>query len=243
MGQVTGDFQTKTTTGNWSDFNSWNIYNSSAWIPAVAGQIPLATSNVFVQFSNTINVDITTAVCNDLSFTATLTTLKVVVLANNTLTIYGNLNQFDNTNVPFPSFGANAKLIFAGGGNQIITNSGANTNLNTVEINKSGGSFTLPGATTKFNVFTLSAGTITGAAGSTLQGNSTAAIVNVNGGIWNQNLGGANKIPPLVIVTFEKLYPSPTPLVVDNVIAPLFIFNIQLAPPVPPFILFAPPKF
>jgi hypothetical protein len=193
-GQVTGDFQTKNITGNWSDFNAWNIYNGSAWIPAVGGQIPLTTSNVFIQNGHTINADITTAVCNDLNFTASGTTLKVIIQAARILTIYGNLNQAATTNDPFPSFGANAKIIFAGSSNQIITNSSASTNLNTVEINKSGGTFTLPAATTKFDVFTLTAGALTGAAGSNLQGNSTAAIVNVNGGTWTQNSSGANRI-------------------------------------------------
>ena len=192
--QVAGDFQTKNAAGNWSDFNAWNIYNGSAWIAALAGQIPVTTASVFIQAGNTINVDITTAVCNDLNFTATGTTLKVIILANNILTIYGNLNQFAMSNVPLPSFGAGAKIIFAGGGNQIITNSSAGTNLNTVEINKSGGSFTLPATTTKFDEFTLTAGVLIGAAGSNLQGNSTTAIVNVNGGTWTQNSAGANRI-------------------------------------------------
>ncbi len=192
--QIAGDFQTKNAAGNWSDFNAWKIYTGAAWTAAVAGQIPSPTSNVFVQSNNAINVDITTAVCNDLNFSATGTTLKVIVQANNKLSIYGNLNQFDNSNVPFPSFGAGAKIIFAGSSNQLITNSGANTNLNTVEINKSGGTFTLPGVTTKYDVFTLTAGTVSGASGSTLQGISTSSIVNINGGIWNQTSGGANKI-------------------------------------------------
>lgn len=192
--QLPGDFQTKNATGNWSDFNAWNIYTGAVWIPAVGGQIPSATSNVLIQSNNAINVDITTAVCNDLNFGASGITLKVIVQANNKLSIYGNLNQFDNSNVPFPLFGVGAKIIFAGSSNQVITNSDASTNLNTVEINKSGGTFTLPATITKFDVFTLTAGTVSGASGSTLQGSSTFPIVNINGGIWNQTAGGANKI-------------------------------------------------
>ena len=187
--QVTGDFQPKNITGNWSNSTAWNIYNGAIWVAAGPGQIPAATASVFVLAGQTITVDITTAVCNDLHFSATGTTLKVIIQSTKILTIYGNLNQFDNTNIPFPSFGIGAKIIFAGSANQTITGSGPNTTLNDVEINKTGGTFTLPAVDTKYNVFTLTSGNLAGASGCNLIGLSSASIVNVNGGIWTQILG------------------------------------------------------
>ena len=47
--QVSGDFQTKNVSGNWSDFNAWNVYNGSGWVAATSGQLPTATTNVFVR--------------------------------------------------------------------------------------------------------------------------------------------------------------------------------------------------
>src|SRR5664279_3861293 len=65
--QVAGDFQSKNATGNWSDYNAWNIYNGSLWIPAIPGQVPTATTNVFVQAAQIIAVDDANAICNDLN--------------------------------------------------------------------------------------------------------------------------------------------------------------------------------
>ena len=74
--QVTGDFQTKNPTGNWSDFNAWNVYNGSAWIAAIAGQLPVATTSVFVQAAHTVSIDNAGAVCDDLNINATLRALS-----------------------------------------------------------------------------------------------------------------------------------------------------------------------
>ena len=78
--QANGDFQTKNTTGNWSNYLSWNIRTGGIWIAAVAGELPTTTSSVYIQSGHTISVDNITAVCNDLNFTAMGTTLKVFLL-------------------------------------------------------------------------------------------------------------------------------------------------------------------
>jgi Secretion system C-terminal sorting domain len=187
--QIAGDFQTKGTTGNWSDFSAWNIRSGGVWIAAVSGEIPTSTSSVFIQTGHTINVDITTAVCNDLNFTASGPSLRVVLGIGKILSIYGNLNQNANTNIPFPTFGVGAKIVFTGTANQTITNSGINTNLNNVEINKAGGIFTLPAANTRFDVFVLTAGTVSVAAGADLIGLTPLSVINVNGGTWTQTTG------------------------------------------------------
>ena len=196
QGQVNGDFQTKNATGNWSDFNSWNIRTGGFWVPAIAGQIPAITSSVFIQMNNAITVDVITAVCNDINYMAPNTTPKINFATNTVLSIYGSILQFNSTNIPFPPAGwaPGAKLVFAGSANQTIANSSAITQLDNVEINKTGGVFTLPGVTTKFTVFTLTAGNITGAAGSTLQGTSSSATVNINGGNFTQTAIGPNRI-------------------------------------------------
>ncbi|HMP88453.1 MAG TPA: hypothetical protein PKE63_14330, partial [Lacibacter sp.] len=113
--QVTGDFQTR-VSGNWSDFNSWNRYNGTAWVAAVSGQTPTTTSAVTVQAGHTISVDNSAAVCNDLIF-PTNTSRIAFTNTGSILTVYGNLTFVANIN-HINSWTAGAKLVFAGGADQ-----------------------------------------------------------------------------------------------------------------------------
>lgn len=192
-GQVVGDFQPRNATGNWSDFNAWNRHNGTAFVAATAGQIPLATSDIYFVATRNISVDITTAVCNNIRFSSTGITERITQNAGSVLSIYGSLLQISNANVPFPSYGAGAKIVFTGSANQTITNCGANTKLNNVEINKSGGVFTLPSPRFEYQIFTLTNGAVVGAPGAELQGQTSSANVNINGGTFTQ-ISGASRI-------------------------------------------------
>ncbi len=191
-GQIAGDFQPKNISGNFSDFNSWNIYNGSIWLAATAGQIPNSTTSIFFTANKAIAVDISTASCKDINLTTTGITEKFTFNAGSILRIYGSLLQTSNTNIPFTSFSAGAKIIFTGSANQTIVNSGANTNLFNVEINKTGGIFTFPGVNTKYDDITLTAGTVVGAGATVLIGTASSTIT-INGGTWTQ-ITGANRI-------------------------------------------------
>jgi len=39
FGQIDGDYQTR-ATGNWNDFNAWQVRNGGAWVNCVAGDYP-----------------------------------------------------------------------------------------------------------------------------------------------------------------------------------------------------------
>ena len=193
QGQAIGDFQPKNATGNWSDFNSWTRYNGVSFVPAILGQIPASTSDIYFTGFRNIFVDITTAACNNIRLSLPGATEKISFSAGGILYIHGSLFQFQSNNTPFSSFGAGSKIIFTGSGNQTITNSGISTNLNNVEINKSGGVFTLPGVGTTYDVFTLTSGTLVASNGADLIGQSITSSVNVNGGTWTQ-MDGATRI-------------------------------------------------
>ena len=123
--QIAGDFQTKNATGNWSDFNAWNVYNGSVWIAATSGQIPTATTSVFVQAGHTISVDNASAVCNDLNVNGA-TTSKIAFLATSVLNVKGNMNLFSTGHNCFGAWTAGAKIVFSGTGAQGFTNLSVN---------------------------------------------------------------------------------------------------------------------
>ena len=188
--QVAGDFQTKNATGNWSDFNAWNIYNGASWQPAVAGQIPTATSNVFVQAAQTISVDNGAAVCNDLNFTVANTSKIAFSTATSILNVKGNMNLFSNAQNCFGIWTAGAKIVFSGSGAQLFTNLSVNSVFVNIEVNESSvGSLTIPNATNfRFGTFTLTAGNFIVGSMDEVQGTSGTATININGGTWTQTI-------------------------------------------------------
>ena len=185
--QTAGDFQTKNATGNWSDFNAWNIRNAgnTAWISAVAGQIPNATSSIFVQAGQVISVDDANAVCNDLNITNTGGGKLSFTTGASFLNIKGNLTIAGTANC-FGAWPPGAKIIFSGiSGQSMPDNLGSNSVLDRIEINKSGGTLT-SGNSFKFNNFILNAGNFTVSDGAEVRGNTANATININGGVWTQ---------------------------------------------------------
>ncbi len=184
-GQVAGDFQTKNTTGNWSDFNVWNVYNGATWVAATTGQLPTAATSVFVQAAHTISVDNSFAVCNDLNITNTSSGKITFSTAASGLNVKGNLTLAGTANC-FGAWTSGAKIIFSGTGSQSMPdNLGTNSVLDHVEVNKSAGTLT-SGNSFKFNKFTLNAGNFDVSSGAEVRGNSAAATININGGNWTQ---------------------------------------------------------
>ena len=189
--QTTGDFQTKTAAGNWSDFNAWNVYNGSIWIAATTGQIPTAITNVFIQSTHTISVDNTSAVCNDLNVNGA-TTSKIAFLAAGILNVKGNMNLFSTGHNCFGAWVAGAKIVFSGSGAQGFTNLSANTVFVNIEVNKISGTLSTSSAF-RFSSFTLTSGNFLVGAGTDIQATSGTADININGGTWTQT-GGSTRI-------------------------------------------------
>jgi pectin methylesterase-like acyl-CoA thioesterase len=57
IGQVSGDYQSKTPGGNWGDASSWQTYNGSGWVDAAAAPtIGSGTNTITIQSGHTITV-------------------------------------------------------------------------------------------------------------------------------------------------------------------------------------------
>ncbi|TWI81261.1 putative secreted protein (Por secretion system target) [Lacibacter cauensis] len=205
--QVAGDFQSKNTSGNWSDFNSWNVYNGSGWQPATAGQLPTAVTAVYVQVGHTVTVDNTSAVCNDLSISNGGTTGRLAFAATGTLNVKGTITLNSSGSNYFSPWAAGGKLIFSGSGSQGIIGLTAGSVFVQVEINKPSGAVTTS-TNFRFENFTLTAGDFIVGTGNEMQGVSSTSAITINGGSWTQvagttriNVAGVagSPIGPLVI--------------------------------------------
>lgn len=185
--QTAGDFQTKNATGNWSDFNAWNIRNAgnTAWISAVAGQIPTSTSSVFVQAGQIISVDDANAVCNDLNINGATTSKIAFSAAAGILNVKGNMILFSAGHNCFGAWQAGAKIVFSGTGTQEFTNLSVNSAFVNIEVNKPSGTLSTS-SNLRFGSFTLTAGNFTVGSGNEIQGTSATATININGGVWTQ---------------------------------------------------------
>ena len=190
--QIIGDFQTKSATGNWSDFNAWNIYNGASWIAATSGQIPAATSSVFVQAANNITVDITTAVCNNLNINGATTSKIAFSTVTSILNVKGNMGLFSIGHNCFGAWTAGAKIVFSGTGAQGFTNLSTNSVFISIEVNNPSCTLTTF-SNFRFGSFTLTAGNFAVGSGSEIQGSSTSATITINGGKWTQ-INGATRI-------------------------------------------------
>lgn len=190
--QVTGDFQSKNASGNWSDFNAWNIYNGSAWTAATAGQLPTASTAVFVQVGHTVTVDNAAAVCNDLNVSSGGSSGRLAFAAAGILNVKGTITLHNSTSNYFSPWASGGKLIFSGTSNQGITGLTANTILEDVEINKASGAVTTS-SNFRFGNFTLTAGDFVAGSGNEIQGKSSASTISINGGTWTQT-GSTTKI-------------------------------------------------
>jgi len=190
--QVTGDFQSKNASGNWSDFNTWNIYNGSAWAAATAGQLPTASNTVFVQVGHTVTVDNAIAVCNDLNISNGGTSGRLGFAATGILNVKGAITLNNSTSNYLSPWASGGKLIFSGSGNQGLIGLTASTVFEDVEINKASGTVTTS-SNFRFGNFTLTAGDFVVGSGNDIQGASSSSAININGGTWTQ-VGGTTKI-------------------------------------------------
>ena len=187
--QVLGDFQTKNATGNWSDFNSWNIYNGSTWVAAVSGQVPSATSNVYIQAAQTINVDNAAAVCNNLDLNTYGSNSSKITFSTSTsiLNVKGNIIGVNTGSGIFGAWTAGAKIIFSGTGIQGFTNLTVNSVFSKIEVNKPSGTLQIS-SNFRFDIFTLASGNISVGGGNEIQGATASSSININGGTWIQTL-------------------------------------------------------
>jgi hypothetical protein len=183
--QVAGDFQSKNTIGNWSDYNSWNVFNGSGWIAATSGQIPNATANVFVQAADTISIDNANATCNDLYVNGASTSKISFPTTVGILNIKGNMILATTSHNCFGTWMPGAKIIFSGTGMQGFTKLSSTSVFLNLEVNKISGSLTTS-SNMRFGVFTLSAGSFIVGSGYEIQGNNSASTININGGTWSQ---------------------------------------------------------
>ncbi len=101
QGQVTGDFQSGTTgSTTWSDYTTWQVYNGTAWVPAVSGQLPTSTSTVTI-LAGDVRMMTAAATCKNLIVTGALTLNTNFFTLTGDLTINGtfSLNGYITLNV------------------------------------------------------------------------------------------------------------------------------------------------
>ena len=223
--QIAGDFQSKNASGNWSDFNSWNVYNGISWVAATPGQLPTSATAVFVQNGHTITVDHAGSVCNNLNISIGGTTGRLAFAATGILNVKGTIT-INNSNSNYLSpWAAGGQLIFSGSVNQGIVGLTAATILEDVEINKPSGTVTMAGSNGLISgTLTLTSGTLNiGAAGSlTLNG---ASLVRTSGFLAATNTsdltvtgitGGTVTIPHSGNISLRNVTISGTRTVVMN---------------------------
>ena len=174
--QIAGDFQTKNLTGNWSDFNAWNVYNSSLWVAATSGQLPTATTSVFVQAGYIISVDNGSAVCKNLYVNGSNMSKIAFSTATSILNVKGNMILSSISHNCFGTWQPGAKIVFSGTGAQGFTNLSANSVFVYIEVNKSSGTLTASSNLTISDTLSLITGTLKIGAGDTLTLNGAALI-------------------------------------------------------------------
>ena len=184
LAQSNGDFKTKNAAGNWSDFNSWYIYNGG-WLPATAGQIPTAGSNVYIDVNQIISVDNAYAVCNDLNVTGSSGSKIAFSTSTSALNIKGNMNLYSTSQTCFGTWAAGAKIVFSGTGSQGFAYLSSNSPFINIEVNKPSGMLTTS-SNFRFGSFTLTSGSFNVSSGNEIQGISSSSTVTINGGTWTQ---------------------------------------------------------
>ena len=196
--QTTGDYRTK-QTGNWSDPNTWEVYDGSNWNPATTP--PDTNANqVTIQANHTISFDQNSSIKNllveangVLQYSAT----------NDTLTIYGDL--INNGKIDFyKNSSQNVVLQFAGDKTSNFTTGTATTDIHQILVNKDSiidsvlfsadDNFTIHGRTSnaasflklKGGTFVLG-GTVTINSYTLIRRTSSYITINSNSGFWLNN--------------------------------------------------------
>ncbi len=193
LGQVAGDFQTKGTTGNWSDYNSWNIRNAAntSWIAATIGQIPSATTDVFIQIAHTITVDNPLAVCKTIDANAATSCKISFSAASSILSVNGNLIFASTGHNIFLTWTPGAKFVFTGNASQATTSLSNSSTFVNLEINKSGNALTTDGDLKFATLLNIVSGTLITGSGKDIQGTGTLSNITIQSTGTVTQLGGA----------------------------------------------------
>ncbi|MEQ1553417.1 MAG: hypothetical protein ABL929_04510, partial [Ferruginibacter sp.] len=224
IAQVAGDFQTKNSTGNWSDYNSWNIYSGGTWVAATSGQTPFVTlsggyttvPSVYIKSGSVITVDVATAACFNLIFEDNNASDNVTVSANQVLSIYGNIDCNGTNTIPFQNWGGGtAKIIFklfvdaiytSGLDNRTINNAGNNVNLYNVIIDKEYyRNFSFPSSTITFSSIIINRGDLI-LAGTNLQAANTSSFITLETSGSQAGYIPANGYPANYTYPWAKLF-------------------------------------
>lgn len=232
--QVAGDFQSKNASGNWSDFNSWNVYNGGSWISATSGQLPTATTGVFIQNGHVLTVDNAFSVCNNLNVSSGGSSGRLAFAATGILNVKGSVTINSTAANYLSPWAAGGKLVFSGTGSQSIIGLTVSTILEDVEINNTSG-VSMAGCNGTVNgTLTLTTGTLNiGAAGSlTLNG---ASLVSISGFLTGTNTsdlivtgttGGIVTIPQAGNISFRNVSIGGTRKVVMNGVDDLYLSGV-----------------
>ena len=186
--QNTGDFQSRISSGNWSNFSTWNIYNGTGWVAAMPGQLPNSTSTVFIQVGHVVTVDNLAAECNDLNISAGGSTGRLSFAATGLLNVKGSITFHNTTSNYLSPWAAGGKLILSGTGNQGLIGLTAATVFVDIEINKPSGTVTTS-SNVRFGNFTVTSGDFVVGPGFDIQGASASSIIQINAGTWTQTAG------------------------------------------------------
>jgi hypothetical protein len=223
--QVAGDFQSKNASGNWSDFNAWNVYNGATWAAATSGQLPTSATSVFVQNAHTIIVDNAASVCNNLNVSSGGTSGRLGFTAAGILNVKGTITVNNSASNYLSPWAAGGKLIFSGSGNQGMIGFTENTIIENLEINKPSGTVTMAGFNASISgTLILTAGTLNIGAGGSLTLNG-ASLVSTSGFLAGTNTsdlivtgttGGIVTIPQSGNISLRNVTISGTRMVVMN---------------------------
>lgn len=83
-------------SGNWSDFNTWEYYNGSSWLPSPSDFPNLSISNVIIQNGHTVTTT-TSTICKDLTINGSLSLgSNLSVNGNWSKSSIGNIITNDN---------------------------------------------------------------------------------------------------------------------------------------------------
>lgn len=96
-GQISGDFCSKPAgTGNWNDYNAWQIFDGTTWLDATTGQLPIATSDVEIQAGHAMIINAPSLAAKNLNINGSLTYIAltaaiITATGTNSITVTGSL--------------------------------------------------------------------------------------------------------------------------------------------------------